>query len=134
MTVQRVVLQLPSPLYRRASHAASVLQQPLEETLIRTLDTALPPLDEVPAGIRAEVDALGTLSDDALWEIAQSTMPTQQQEQLDILLDTQSIRSLTADEAAELENLRVEYGRILLRKARAYALLSERGHPLSEPS
>jgi len=130
MTVQTVTLQLPYPLYRRASHAADILQSPIEETLIRTLDTALPPTEEVPAEIRAEVDALDTLSDDALWEVAQSILPTQQQERLDTLLDAQSMRSLTTDEATELEELRIKYGRILLRKARAYALLSERGHPL----
>jgi len=130
MTAQTVTLQLPHPLYRRASHAANALQQPIEEILVRTLDTALPPLEEVPAEIRAEVDALDSLSDDALWEVAQSTMPMQQQERLDALLDVQNMRPLTTEEAAELEKLRTEYGRILLRKARAYALLSERGHPL----
>jgi len=130
MTVQRITLKLPNPLYRRASHAANVLQQPVEEILIRTLDTALPMLEEVPAKIRAEVDALDSLSDDALWKTAESTMPVQQQERLDALLDIQSMRSLTIDEATRLEELRTEYGRILLRKARAYALLSKRGHPL----
>lgn len=133
MTVQRITLKLPNPLYRRASHAANVLQQPVEEILIRTLDTALPMLEEVPAKIRAEVDALDSLSDDALWKTAESTMPVQQQERLDALLDIQSMRSLTIDEATRLEELRTEYGRILLRKARAYALLSKRGHPLPNP-
>ena len=134
MTAQTVTLQLPSPLYRRANHAANVLQRPLEEILVRTLDTALPPLEEVPAEIRAEVDALDTLSDDALWEVTQSTMLTQQQERFDALLDVQSMRPLTVEEAVELEKLRTEYGRILLCKARAFALLSERGHPLPDLS
>jgi len=132
MTAQTVTLQLPHPLYRRASHAANVLKRPIEEILVRTLDTALPSLEEVPAEIRAEVDALDSLSDDALWQIAQDTMPMQQQEQLDTLLDVQNMRPLTTEEAAELEKLRTEYGRILLRKARAYALLNKRGHPLSD--
>jgi hypothetical protein len=134
MTVETVTLRLPYPLYRRASHAASILRRPVEEVLITTLDTALPPLEEVPADIRAEVDALNTLSDDALWEVAQSTTPVQQQERLDTLLDAQSMRPLTTDEATELEGLRTEYGRILLCKARAYALLSKRGHPLPDLS
>ncbi|MDY6874888.1 MAG: hypothetical protein SWK90_01605 [Chloroflexota bacterium] len=43
MTVETVTLYLPYPLYRRASHAANMLQQPVEEVLITTLDTALPP-------------------------------------------------------------------------------------------
>ena len=134
MTVQRVTLRLPKPLYRRASHAANALQQPLEEILIRTLDTALPPLDEIPAEIRAEVDSLNNLSDDALWEVAQSTMATPHQERLDVLLDAQGARALTAAEASELEEMRIEYGRTLLRRAKAYALLSERGYHLPEPS
>ncbi|MEA3339907.1 MAG: hypothetical protein U9R15_08070 [Chloroflexota bacterium] len=134
MSVQTVTLQLPYPLYRRASRTANVLQRPVEEILITTLDTALPPLEKVPAEIRAEVDALDSLSDDALWSTAQSMMLVHQQERLDVLLDIQGMRPLTTEEAAELGKLRAEYGRRLLCKARAYALLSERGHPLPDLS
>ena len=134
MTVKTVTLRMPYPLYRRASRAADVLQRPVEEVLITTLDTALPPLEQIPAEIRAEVNALDTLNDDVLWKVAQSRMSMQQQERLDILLDAQGMRPLIAREVTELEELRTEYGRVLLRKARAYALLSERGHPLPDLS
>jgi len=46
------------------------------------------------------------------------------------LLDLQSMRPLTGEEAARLKALRAEYGRVLLRKACAFALLVERGEPL----
>jgi hypothetical protein len=40
------------------------------------------------------------------------------------------MRSLTHREAEKLEKLRTEYGRVLVRKARAFALLAERGQPM----
>ena len=43
------------------------------------------------------------------------------------LVKNQAQRSLLPEEQAQLEELRREYGRITLRKARAYALLSLRG-------
>ena len=62
-----------------------------------------------------------------LWQIARSEMSPQQQQQLAKLSDQQSQLPLNQDEVVMLEKLRNEYGRVTLRKARAYALLSLRG-------
>ena len=62
-----------------------------------------------------------------LWAIAQSSLSTRKQEQLDYLAELQTQRALTAAKTADLESLRQEYGRATLRKAQAYALLTIRG-------
>jgi hypothetical protein len=130
MAVASVTVQIPQPLYHRLEHAAVRLQKPVEDLLAETLQAVLPPTDEIPASIQAEIATLDDLDDTELRDVAESEMTLRDQQALDRLLDLQSMRPLTDDEAACLEKLRADYGRILLHKARAFALLAERGQPL----
>lgn len=136
MSTQNVTLTLPDSLMRRAQQTAHTLQRPLEEVLTDTLVAALPDLEDAPLDMQAELAQMAWLNEAALWTIAHSDLSTNQQETLQTLTDLQSQRVLTQDEQALLEELRQEYGRVTLRKARAFALLSLRGgHPLlNEPS
>jgi len=130
MTVASVTVQIPQPLYHRLEYAAARLQKPVEDLLAETLQAALPPADEISASIQAEIATLDDFDDAELRDVTESEMALRDQQALDHLLDLQSMRPLTDDEAAHLEKLRTDYGRILLRKARAFALLAERGQPL----
>jgi len=127
MTVQSVTLRLPGTVMRRARQTANVLQRPLEELLTGLVTAALPDVEDAPPEVQAELARMTWFSDQELWSIARSTMPVEQQEQLRSLADLQTIRALTPAEQEALDNLRREYGRVTLRKARAYALLSLRG-------
>ena len=130
MTVTSITVQIPQPLYHRLERAAVRLQKPVEDLLAETLQAVLPPADEISPSIQAEIATLDDLDDAELRDVAESEMALRDQQALDRLLDLQSMRPLTDDEAARLEGLRADYGRILLRKARAFALLAERGQPL----
>ena len=131
MSTQNVTLSLPDALMRRAQQTAHTLQRPLEELLTDTLVAALPDLEDAPLDMQAELAQMAWLNEAALWAIAHSKISANQQETLQTLTDLQSQRVLTQDEQALLEELRREYGRVTLRKARAFALLSLRGgHPL----
>ena len=127
MTVQSVTLRLPETVMRRARQTANVLQRPLEELLTGLVTAALPDVEDAPLEVQAELARMTWFRDQELWSIARSTMPVEQQEQLRSLADLQTIRALTPAEQETLDNLRLEYGRVTLRKARAYALLSLRG-------
>jgi hypothetical protein len=131
MTVSSVTVQIPQSLYHRLERAAARLQKPVEDLLAETLQATLPLTDEIPASIQAELVAMDNLDETTLREITESEMAGRDQEALDYLLDLQSMQALTDEEEVRLEQLRVEYGRILLRKARAFALLAEHGQPLS---
>jgi len=124
-------VQIPQTLYQRLEHAAARLQKPVMDILVETLQAALPPVDDIPEHIKAEVASLDTLDTVELHEVAESQMAGTDQDALEYLLDLQAMRPLTAEEAARLASLRTEYGRVLLRKARAFALLAERGQPYS---
>ena len=125
--MQSVTLHLSEAVMRRAKRAADALQHPLEEVLSATLAAALPDVEDAPTDMRPDLARMTWLSDQDLWAIARSTMPDDQQVQLQYLTELQAQRSLTQEDQEKLEALRQEYGRITLRKARAYALLSMRG-------
>jgi len=133
MTSQTVTLQLPERLYRRAHRVAKTSQQSLEETLIRVLDTALPPMEADLAELQREMQVMAKADDETLLRTAGQMMPAEDQRRMHELLDIQSVRPLTPEERDELSELISEYSRLTLLKAKAYALLAQRGHPLPTP-
>jgi hypothetical protein len=133
MSTTSVAVHIPQSIYDRLERAASRMQMPVSDLLAETLQVALPPGDELPAHIQAEIAGLEDLDENRLVAVANSEMASGDQQALEQLLDAQGMRPLTTDEQDHLEKLRSEYGRVLLRKARASALLAERGHPPSCP-
>jgi len=127
MNFQTVTLRVPNPVYKRVKRAAEALQRPLEEMIVNTLRVAVPPLDDVSPTMAAELAALSSLSEEALWQVARSVMAAKLQTRLHTLSATQRQRRLTVAEEKKINALRQEYGRITLRKAQAYALLHQRG-------
>ena len=125
-----VSVKVPQPLYRRLEQAAARLHKPVQEFLAETLQATLPVTDQIPENIQREVAALEKLAVPELEAMAERSMAPVDQQALEQLLDLQSMRPLATTEMAQLEALRIEYGRILLLKARAFSLLAERGFPL----
>ena len=123
MTETSIAVQIPQPLYHRLFQAVVRLQKPVESLLVETLQAALPAVDEIPLDIRAEISTLDKLDNATLRQIASGEMSQADQQTLEHLLDLQSMRPLNPEEATQLARLRTEYGRVLLRKARAFALL-----------
>lgn len=127
MVTQEVTLQLPEAVLERAKEAARMLEHPVEEVLASMLEAILPQVEDVPSDLQAELARMTWLSDQELWDTANSQMSDSDQEQLQRLTELQIIGSLEPAEQQMLESLRQEYGSVTLRKARAYALLSLRG-------
>lgn len=122
-----ITLNLPDQTIQQAQQAAIILQKPVEDVLRDFLSAILPSLQDVPAPMQAELTKMTWFDNQALWQIAQSNLSTTMQDELRILSMTQDQRTLTLPEQQRLDWLRQEYGRVTLRKARAYALLSLRG-------
>ncbi|MBZ0308626.1 MAG: hypothetical protein K8I82_21345 [Anaerolineae bacterium] len=130
MTVQTITLKVPEHIYERARQIAETTAQPLETVFLHELEDAfLPPL---PEDEEAELNALTHLSDEALWTIAREKMPTLHQARMQVLMDGNSQGTLSEAEYKELE-LMVDQGqRLMLRKGKAAALLTERGHKVTQ--
>ncbi len=130
MTAQTVTLNIPEAIYQSAKRAAEALKRPVEDMIVDTLTATLPLLDDVPSEMIGEIAAMVHLSDEALHGLANSVMPLERQELLHDLLDQQGRGRLDEIGQQQLATLMAEYGRHMVRRAKAMALLMARGKPL----
>ncbi len=112
---------------KKAEYAASALQRPIEDVISDMLTAVLPSIEDAPTDMQVELTQMTWFDNQTLWDIARSRLSTVAQEQMKKLTQLQGQRPLTAQEQKDLTQYRQEYGRVTLRKARAYALLSLRG-------
>ena len=122
------VLNIPDDMIAAAREIAEAIAQPVENVLLNRLKTVLPAL---PPDEEAELEALHHLSDDALWTIARERMMDSLQEQMQDLMDKNSLGTITPEEHAELEQLVDRVQRLMLRKSEASAILTRRGNQIA---
>jgi hypothetical protein len=124
-----VTLPVPAAIYDRASHMAEVTSQSVEAVLLQQLkDAFADPLPELPPHEQRELNALTLLSDEALWTIAREQ---KKQVRMQTLLDANVERVLDNRQQSELEALIEQGQQLSLRKAKAAALLTERGYTVT---
>lgn len=121
--MSNITLDLPEQTLKQARQAAEALQRPVEDVLRDMLTAVLPVLEDIPPALQNEIAEMTWLSNDDLWKIARAELSADAQSELQQL---SQIVQLTPKQEAELDALRHTYGRVTLRKARAYALLSLR--------
>ncbi len=121
------VLSIPDDVVAAAREIAEATAQPVEDVLLNRLKTVLPSL---PPDEEAELEALHHLSDDALWTIARERMTVSLQEQMQALMDKNSLGTITPAEYAELEQLVDRGQRLMLRKSESAAILTRRGYQI----
>lgn len=119
-------LTIPDTVYNRAKRIAWETSRPVEDVLLHQLEKLEEPA--LPPDQQAELDALRHLSDDALWTIAREQMPEAIEVRAHTLMDKNSLRQITDDEYAELQQLSQRADRLMLRKAEAASILRERGY------
>ena len=125
-----LTFEISDSLLKRAHEAAQALDRPVEDILVGALSVSLPDIHDVPASMRSELLEMTFFDEESLWQIAKGEMTSAEQSELQALLDVEQ-RPLVPQEQVRLQELRESYGKAMLRKARAYALLSLRsGQPL----
>lgn len=129
MTTSTVNVPVAYELYQRLKQAARWQDKSVEVVLSETLDSVLPAQASIPLTISEELNELASLPTAILLQVAHEVMSDADQAAIEQLVDWQAIRVLTDAEQQRLASLQAEYERILLRKARAFALLAERGQP-----
>lgn len=134
MSTQTVTIHLPDALYERVRCAAQVQQRPIEKLLLDAVVTGTSLLDDLPPELADEMAALALLNDTALWRVARRTLPSDQQEQMDTLLQEKGRGQLLPEGQQVLDQLLAEYERAVLTRAHAAVLLQQRGYDVSDPS
>lgn len=129
--MQTVTLQVPEHLYARIRERAERSRRSVEAELVDVLTAAVPEGNELAAELYEAVAALDQLRDDELWEAARQTLPEEVSSELEMLHLKQQRMGLTPTELERSEQLCLQYDRAMLIRARAAALLKERGHDIS---
>ena len=127
--MESVKLDVPESLYRRLENTAQAMARPLQEVMLHALQIGSPPMwEDAPPEFQVDLATMDRLSDSTLWRIARSQKTPDEMMRYDELLERNQDALLTDAERLELQALRKEAERFMLRKAQAAALLKWRGH------
>jgi hypothetical protein len=107
------------------------MHRSVEDELVAAVAATLPTLDDLPTDIADEMAQLAYLSDDELWQAAQTELTPHESERMQALLLKRQREGLTLLEEQEVERLAHRYDRIMLVRAQAVVLLKERGYDIS---
>ena len=128
MAVHPVTLDLPSTLYSRVKQRAEQAERSVEDELLDLLAGAIPASGESPDDLAEALAPLAMLDDAALWHAARSHLSAAAAARLEALHRKRQSEGLSDAESRTLTGLVRQYERAMLVRARAAALLKERGH------
>lgn len=132
MNAQNVTLSIPAALYEQLKQRAAERRRSLEDETLDLLASAVPGDAPLPDELAAAVSSLPLLDDTALWQAARSHLAEEAAEALAELHRKRQRAALTDTERETMDSLVREYERAMLVRAKAAALLHERGHDISE--
>lgn len=131
MAAQAVTVNLPGPLYERLARRATKTHRTVEAEIVDAVATLPEEPDELPADMAEAIAALHLLDDEDLWRAARQTLAPEKAESIERLHLKRQREGLSAPEVEALATLMREYTRIMLVRARAAALLKQRGYDVS---
>jgi len=131
MTFHSITLDLSNTLYTRVKQRTAQTQRSVEDELLDVLASALPADDDLPADLTEALAPLALLDDDALWRAARTHFPPTAAARLEALHLKRQSEDLSDAENAAVAKLVRRYERAILVRARAAALLAQRGHDVS---
>jgi plasmid stability protein len=132
MSSQSITLHLPDDLYMALKQRAEETHRTVEEELLDVVTARVPRPDALPDDLEEAISQLPLLRDDALWRAARSHLSTKAVGRIEALHFKRQREGLDESETQELAGLVRQYERAMLVRARAVALLAERGYDVSE--
>lgn len=131
MSSQSVTLNIPDSLYQQLKQRAEQSERSIEDETLDVLAGVVPSSAQLPDDLAGDIDALNSLDDAALWDIARSRLTAEVSQELEALHLKQQREGLSDSEQQQLADLREQYERHLLKRAQAIALLKQRNHDVS---
>ena len=131
MSETTINVPLPKSTYRKLQRAAELTYRTVNDVLFDVIESSLPTLPDVPSPLDEELAAMRLFSDNALWAATNPSISAAEQARLSQLNQIAGERELTPPDVAEQEDLLAAYNHSLLRRAQAFAVLSQRGHPIT---
>lgn len=128
MAATTIAVHIPESLFRKLKRAADLTHRSVEDVTVTSLEAALPAVSNVPLDIANELAAMHLFSDEALWAATAPSFSSTEEYRLNQLNAAAGERDLTPAEEAEQQSLITVYHRSILRRAKALAMLAQRGH------
>jgi len=129
MNEQTITVTLPDTVCDRIRVTARATSLSFEEVIQQSVALLLPAFEsDIPTDIRLSLAKLSLLNDIQLWKIANSVMDNARQLRFESLAEKQKHQDLSEEELSELEASMEEARQLMLYKAEAKRLLSQRGH------
>ena len=126
-----IAVHIPEALFYKLKRAADLTHRSIEDLAVTSLEAVLPVMQDLPLDVANDLAAMHLFSDEALWAATAPSLSQTDEFRLNQLNTAAGERDLTAAEGAEQQNLINAYQRSVLRRAKALAILAQRGHSLS---
>lgn len=127
-----VTLALSPDVYNRLQQRAQQHRRGLEEEASLALAAAVNTPPMLPDDLETILSALNTFDDDTLWQVSHSQPTVEDGIFLQILVDKRRRSGLTPAEQQWLAELGERHDRVMVLRAKAVALLHQRGVDVSE--
>jgi hypothetical protein len=128
MAATTIAVHIPESLFLKLKRAADLTHRSVEDVTVTSLEAALPAVQNLPLDIANELAAMHLFSDDALWAATAPSFSPTEEYRLNQLNAAAGERNLTPAEETEQQSLITAYQRSVLRRAKALAILAQRGH------
>ena len=128
MTIQPVTLNLPKSFYNQILRRAEISFRTVEEELLDVVASAIPITEELSDSLATAVQDLELLDDESLWRAARSRMPSESSQEMERFHFKREREGISEEEKQVLSGLVYQYGRTMLVRAKAAAILNNRGH------
>jgi hypothetical protein len=128
MAAPTIAVYIPESLFHKLKRAADLTHRSVEDVTVTSLEAALPTVQNVPLDIANELTAMHLFNDEALWAATAPSFSPTEEYRLNQLNAAAGERDLTLAEEAEQQSLIAAYHRSVLRRAKALAILAQRGH------
>jgi hypothetical protein len=129
--VTTIAVYIPASLFEKLKRVADLTHRSVEDIAVTSLEAVLPSTHDLPPDLAAELAAMHLFSDEALWAATAPSFSPTEDYRLNQLNAAAGERDLTPAEEAEQQSLIVSYQRSVLRRAKALAILVQRGHRVS---
>ncbi|NUM45632.1 MAG: hypothetical protein HUU38_13080 [Anaerolineales bacterium] len=129
MSLHTIQINLPDPVFRRIKKRSELSHRSVAEEVLAVVTDTFD--DDIPQDVTQELAQLDLFSDEELWAAAKITVSDEHAEKMQGLLEKQSREGLSQQDEQEVARLSHFFNRVMLVRAKAAALLKERGHDIN---
>lgn len=127
---QTLTLHLPDSVYKRLVDLAQQSSRPLEEETVSLIHSALMDV-KLEASLSDRLNQLALLTDEELWNAAQTQASEDDNNLMQDLLDKQQRQHLGSEEVEQIQQLSKHFNDIMMLRAKSAVLLAQRGYDIS---